>query len=154
MTEQVRVNFLNWRPDQEDSVTDGLVVADNVIHEPEGYKPAHLATAGAFSTTGGLAASTATVISLVAKPVGSQNDLFCAWVVEDGAFTNGIHVGLNGVTATTSATGWPLTAQPATGGAWAITALDVAEYKDRIHFVVRAQNATLTPLSYHGWMDF
>lgn len=152
MTE--RFSFLNWRPDLNDVGHDGLAEADNCIHEPDGYRPTHLGTAGAFATTGGLAASNNTVISVVAKPVGSQGDLFCAWVIEDGAFTNAVHVGINGVTASTSATGFPLTALGATGGAWAITALDVAEYEERIHFVVRAQNATLTPVSFHGWMDF
>lgn len=35
---EVRLNFLNWRPDQDELNTEGLQVADNVIHETEGYK--------------------------------------------------------------------------------------------------------------------
>ncbi len=53
---QLRLNFLNWRPDQDEFNTDGLQVADNVIHETEGYKPLHLQSGGAFSRQGALQA--------------------------------------------------------------------------------------------------
>jgi len=151
----VRVNFLNWRPDAEDVGNDGLTKADNVIHDVEGYRPAHLASSGAFSTTGGLAASSATVLSVVAKPVGSQGDLFCAWVADATVPT--LHVGINGVTATTSATGYPLAMATAATDA-EIYAFDVCEYGGSIVFTVEAQatDASATALSYAftGYMSF
>ena len=153
MTQELRVNFLNWRPDQEDVNTDGLTVADNVIHEPEGYKSVHLQTSGGFATTGGLAASSATILSCVAKPVGSQGDLFCAWVAASPANFNTIHVGVNGVTSGSATTAFPPNSA-ATTRAFAITALDVVEFNDRIHFLVRADPDSGIALSFHGYMDF
>ena len=154
MTE-ARINFINWHPDLEDTENKGLTVAENVVHEPEGYKPIHLASAGAFSTTGGLGASNATVTSLIAKPVGAANDLFCAWMAN-----NTLHVGINGVTATTSATGYPLSfATAGAGGGAQITAFDVSEYAGKISFVVEAaQNESIPSTSgtirHSGVMDF
>jgi hypothetical protein len=145
---EVRLNFLNWRPDQEDAAHDGLNVAQNVIHEPEGYKPVHLGSAGSFATTGSLAASTGTILSIVAKPVGSLDDLFCAWVSSNG----NLNVGINGVTATTSSTGYPPAFSSPAGGA--VTAFDVCELNQRIFFVARGDNAAGSVISVSGWMDF
>ena len=64
---QVRFDFLNLAPDMEDTENQGLTVAQNVVHDTEGYKPVHLGSAGSFATTGGLAASNATVTSIIAK---------------------------------------------------------------------------------------
>lgn len=150
---QVRVNFLNFNPDLEDENNQGLTVADNVVHEPEGYKPIHLATAGSFATTGGLAASNATVLSLVARPVGPGSDLFCAWVA------NGqLHVGLNGVTSTSVTTGYPLSFSTV-GASAAITAFDVCESYGKIFFTVSASQQEAVPsttpsLSHIGYMDY
>ena len=153
---QVRINFLNWRPDSEDFANDGLTTADNLIHETEGYKPVHLATAGAFATTGGLAASNATVLSLVAKPVGSNGDLFCAWLADATLVT--LHVGVNGTTATTAATGYPLQFATAVSSP-EIYAFDVCEYGGKIVFTVEAQAETSTPattvsLAFAGYMTY
>lgn len=132
-----RIAFIDWRPDLEDFGRDGLVVAENVVHEPEGFKPLHLATTTSFATTGGLAASNATVLSIVAQPIGPQDDLLCAWL----ANVNGeptLYVGVNGVTAATTATGHPLsfrtgTTQPE------IQCFDVTEIDGKIVFTVLAQ---------------
>ena len=148
---EFRFNFLNWRPDLEDTEHDGLSVAQNVIHEPEGYKPVGLASAGAFSTT---ISATSTVLSLVAKPVGSEGDLLCAWITANG----NLNIGLNGVTAGSTTTGYPLafaTAPSNTG----IVAFDVCEYAGKIFFVVEAANNTVTPsttvtLRHIGYMDY
>ena len=156
---EVRLNFLNFAPDLEDEANPGLTVAQNVIHEPEGYKPLHLASAGSFATTGGLAASTATVTSLVAKPVGSGGDLFCAWIA-----SNTLHVGINGVTAASLSsagggqTGYPLSFATQ-GSSQSITAFDVTEYAGKIFFVAEAQQGQSTPttttsLSHIGHMDY
>lgn len=151
----IRVNFLNWRPDSEDVGNEGLSVADNVVHDTEGWKPIHLASTTSFATTGGLAASTATILSLVAKPVGAQGDLFCAWISDQTAYT--LHVGINGVTAATSATGFPLTFTSVSTG-HEIYAFDVCEYAGKIVWTVEAQaeDASSTTLSaaFAGHMDY
>ena len=59
---ELRLSFVDWQPDLEDEVNQGLTVADNVLHGIDGYKPSHLGSAGSFATTGGLAASNATVV--------------------------------------------------------------------------------------------
>lgn len=146
---EVRLNYLNWNPDIEAEGNQGLTVADNVLHEPEGYKALHLASAGTFTTTGSLSS----VSSLIAKPVGAGNDLFCAWI--SGASLN---VGLNGVTATSSTTGYPLSFGTA-GAVNAITVFDVCESYGKIYFVVEASHQTISPntvnsLSFQGYMDY
>ena len=147
------VKFLNWRPDLEDTEHDGLSVCQNVVHEPEGWKALHLLSAGAFATTGNLAASVATVQSIIAKPVGPSNDLFCAWVAGGN-----LNVGLNGVTATTSTTGYPLSFGTV-GSSAAITAFDLCESYGKIYFVVEAAMSTTAPtslltLAFQGYMDY
>lgn len=136
---RTRVKFLNWNPDSEDEDNQGLTVADNVLHESEGYKPLHMASAGTFQTTGGLASSNATVLSAIAKPVGSADDLLVAWLA------NGqLHVGLNGVTAASDTTGYPLSfATTTTSGE--ITAFDVCEAYDKIFFVVQGEQVGTAP---------
>ena len=135
----MRINFLNWNPDLEDENNQGLTVADNVVHEPEGYKPIHLGSAGTFATTGGLAASNATVLSVVAKPVGSADDLLVAWLA------NGqLHVGLNGVTAASDTTGYPLSFATTTVSG-EITAFDVCEAYDKIFFIVQGEQVGTSP---------
>lgn len=149
----MKVKFLDWRPDIEDVGNGGLTQADNVVHDVEGYRPIHLASAGAFSTD--VAASNATVLSIVAKPVGSQGDLFCAWVAQDTVPE--LHVGLNGATAPTTATGYPLAMATAATDA-EIYAFDVCEYGGYIVFTVEAQatDASATALSYAfaGYVSF
>ena len=149
----MKVTFLNWRPDRDDVGNDGLTKAENVVHDVEGYRPIHLASSGSFATA--VAASDATVLSIVAKPVGSQGDLFCAWVADQTTPT--LHVGLNGVTATTSATGYPLAMATAATDA-EIYAFDVCEYGGNIVWTVEAQatDAAATALSYAfcGYMSF
>lgn len=159
---QSRIAFLNWRPDAEDFGNEGLVTADNLVHESEGYKPVHLGSGGSFATTGGLGAATnATVLSLVAKPVGSQGDQLCAWLAD--MTTPTLHVGVNGVTATTTATGYPLAFSTAyvnsTATPIAIYAFDVCEYAGKTFFTVEARMGTSTPvttqsIAFAGYMDF
>jgi hypothetical protein len=139
-------------PDAEDTATDGLTVANNVVHEPEGYKQIHLGSAGSFSTTGGLGASVYTVEACAARPVGSGSDLFCAWIANST-----LHVGLNGVTATTAATGYPLTFPSHISAA--ITAFDVCESYGKIFFIARgsvqaASPSAVTSREMTAYMDY
>lgn len=145
---KLKTSFLNWRPDADDHGNDGLTVADNLVHDSEGYKPVYLGSAGSFSTTGGLN----TVTSIVARPVGPQDDLLCAWLSG-----NTLYVGLNGVTATTGTTGYPLSFSTAVS-AGNITHFDACELEDRVFFVVRAEGNTISPntgvsLGFSGYMD-
>lgn len=142
----MRISFLNWRPDADDFGNDGLTVADNVVHDSEGWKLVRLRSANAFSTT--IAAS---VTSVIAKPVGSQNDRLVAWVEN---FQN-IHIGVNGVTGTSPTTGYPISFS--TTGSVAITAFDVAEIEGNAYFTVRVEQSQLSPssetvISFSGYL--
>ena len=134
MTEQVRINFLNWAPDKEDLGNEGLTVASNVVHDTDGYKPIYLASAGVFSTTGALAS----VSSIVTKPAGAQMTPFSAWLSADT-----IGVGFNGTSAVQA--GATTTAFATTGTAQEITAFDVAELNGQMVFVVEAQQVEGSP---------
>ena len=152
MTE-FRFDFQNLAPDLEDTQNQGLTIAQNVIHETEGYKPTHLGSAGSFVTTGGLGASNATVTSVIAKPVGSRSDLFCAWIANDT-----LHVGLDGVTSTSVTGGFPVSFST-TGTSQEVVAFDVAELADKIFFTVQVQQsqaipATAATLTTTGHMDY
>jgi len=153
-----RLKFLNWRPDLEDTENDGLTVAQNVIHDVEGWKPVHLGSAGSFVTTGSLAASVANVTAIITKSVGVGNDTFSAWIAN-----NQLNVGVNGVTspALTSAggslTGYPLSFS--TTGAPQITAFDVCEYAGKIFFVAEAAQlegapTTTVSIRFMGHLDY
>lgn len=150
---EFRFNFQDLAPDLEDTKNPGLTIAQNVVHETEGYKAVHLGSAGSFSTTGALGASNATVTALIAKPVGAQSDLFCAWLANDT-----LHVGINGITSPTSATGHPLSFGTA-GPTQEITVFDVTEFADKIFFVVSAQQDEVVPsntstLTTSGFVDY
>lgn len=134
--QQTRVNFLNFNPDLEAENNQGLTVANNVIHEPEGYKPIHLATAGSFSQSGGMAS----VTSVVSKPIGSAGDVFSAWISQNG----NICVGVNGHTATTSSTGYPLSFSTVSAAS-VISFMGVCEHADNVYFTVEAYNTRVLP---------
>lgn len=150
---ELRFNFLNFNPDTEDTQNQGLTVAQNVVHDTEGYKAVHLGSAGSFATTGGLGASVATVTSVIAKPVGSGSDLFCAWIANDT-----LHLGLNGVTSASVTTGFPVSFAT-TGSSQEIVAFDVTEFAGKIFFVAQAQQTQTTPSAVAtvlstGFMDY
>jgi hypothetical protein len=74
MTQQVRTNFLNWRPDREALGNDGLTVAENVIHDSDGYKPLHKQSAGAFATTSAFTATFGLAVkSVYLKPLSKSD---------------------------------------------------------------------------------
>lgn len=159
-----RKDFLNWQPDAEDFGNQGLVTADNVVHEPEGYKKVAFASAGGFSEVGSILASGgATALSVQVRPVGTQGDVLAAWIAN--TTTPSLHVGINGTTATTSATGYPLAFSTAYAGgavnAIGITAFDVTEYAGKIYWTVEANfktdvaSSTVTNVkAFAGYMDF
>lgn len=123
-----RIIFRDFQPDKADLPNEGLEVCSNVVHEPEGYKPVYLESAGAFATTGSLTA----VDSIVVKTVGPSFDKFHAWLESDQ-----IRVGINGVEITSSGS---TTVSFATSGSnQAICFFDVAEFGGEILFTVEAQ---------------
>ncbi|MEM8714162.1 MAG: hypothetical protein AAGE92_00050 [Cyanobacteria bacterium P01_G01_bin.4] len=134
---QMRVNFLNWRPDIDDFPNGGLLRAENCVHEPEGYKPIYLQDS--VSQTGNLSS----VASIAVKPVGAQGDLLCAWVTNDS-----LYVGINGETASPTGTASP----PAftdfgsiVSGTGIITAFDVCELAGLAFFTVEALGTSIVP---------
>ena len=158
---QIRINFLNYNPDIEDTENKGLTVAQNVIHESEGYKEVHLATSTSFATTGGLAASTATILSCVAKPVGAGDDLLVAWISDgtSGAGNPEMQIGLNGVTATALSTGYPLSFSTTGASSTFVTRFDCCEYAGKIIFVAEGEQeinggAADEARSYFGYFDY
>jgi CO/xanthine dehydrogenase Mo-binding subunit len=136
-----RVAFLNWRPDAEDFGNEGLSVCTNAVHDSEGWKPTYIQTAGAFATTGGLQS----VTSLVAKPIGPGTDTIAAWISN-----NTLNIGINGVTATTGTTGYPVSFATA-GTNQAITFFDAAEMEgpstglSMVFFTAEMQQNESTP---------
>lgn len=161
MTEEVRLNFLNWQPDKEEFGTEGLTEAQNVVHDTEGYKPVYLATDGAYS-----AGFSATITSAMSRNIGPINDLLDVWLYDDVLL-----VGLSKYTAsaytfsTKTSAGGTTTAFATTGSAQEIAYFDTAELHDTLAFVVEAQQtqtgsdstinlsaiATDTNSFYTGW---
>lgn len=123
-----RIAFLNFQPDKSDLPNEGLEDCDNVVHEPEGYKPVYLESSGAFSTTGSLN----DVTSIVVKTVGPSFDKFHAWLDSDQ-----IKVGINGTEITS--TGSTTVSFATSGSNQAICFFDVAELAGEIAFTVEAQ---------------
>jgi hypothetical protein len=79
MKQQLRVNFLNWRPDQDAFGNDGLIVADDCLHDSEGYKELRYQSAGAFTTTTSMGVH---VIDMVARPLLNANKLALAVITD------------------------------------------------------------------------
>ena len=83
----LRLNFLNWRPDQDEWGFDGLIKANNVIHDTEGYKSVKMKTAGAFATGNFYSATPMTSIrSMQVRAVGKNFNKIAA-IAEDRATT-------------------------------------------------------------------
>ena len=90
---KVRLDFLNWRPD-EDDFENPLIEAKNVLHQSEGWVPYKRPTAGAISAH----SQFATVPSMVVKPVGTDSQYAVAWLhngtVAGDAYTIDLSIGL------------------------------------------------------------
>jgi len=138
---QVRFDFLNLAPDKEDTENTGLTIADNVVHDTEGYKPIHLGTAVSVVQTGNLG-DVITTTAVVTKSIGVGTDTFSAWI-------DAIDLRLHGFPLSFSRTGTSQT----------ITAFDVTESNGKIFFVVEAQQSLTGPLTtvslrQIGYLDF
>lgn len=151
---QVRFDFLNLAPDKEDTENTGLTIADNVVHDTEGYKPIHLGTAVSVVQTGNLG-DVITTTAVVTKSIGVGTDTFSAWI---DAIDLRLHVGINGITSPSLSSGFPLSFSR-TGTSQTITAFDVTESNGKIFFVVEAQQSLTGPLTtvslrHIGYLDF
>jgi len=149
---QVRFDFLNLAPDMEDTENQGLTIAQNVVHDTEGYKPIHLGSAGSFQTTGALGGN---VVAIVTKSVGAGDDTFSAWFDINSLQLN---VGVNGITSPPVA-GTFAPSFSETGTSQAITAFDVCESNGKIFFVVEVSQSLTSPdttvsLREMGYLDF
>lgn len=137
MTQQVRLNFLNWNPDSEALGNEGLVLAENVYHDTEGYKEIRVPTSGAFSTTGSL---TATVLAVQARRVGGAGQTWCCWIKTSPTAGSQMHFGFDGATAshtvTTGATAFSTLVSSAS-----ILSFDTTEFDGGIFFCARAEGA-------------
>ena len=146
---QVKYNFLNWNPDQEDYLNEGLITADNVVHAEEGWLDYLTPTAGSFST------STAfnTTPSIVIRSVGTNDQRVAAWLhnatAAGAGYTVDLSVGLlsggyttvgtyTTVTSATTSTQYTLNR---------ISGFDVCELGDKIFFAANAECTSATVLS-------
>lgn len=85
---QVRVNFINWQPDNDDFGTQGLTECDNVIHDTEGYKP--IRKDATFATLNFLTDTPlASVRSMQVRGIGANRNKIAA-LVQDKATTAAI----------------------------------------------------------------
>lgn len=154
---QVKFNFLNWRPDAEDDGHDGLVTADNVYHQPEGFKAFQSPTAGAFATN----TSLGTCPSVVFRPVGTRGQYVGAWLhnataagvgytidMSVGLFSRGAESQMLTLIGTYTTYSTSTITNQYTGNN--ISALEVTEYKDYIFFTAEAQLPAATVLNPGG----
>lgn len=140
---QLRINFLNWRPDQ-DEFQNELTTADNVVHDTEGYKQVHLKSAGAFNT---IVPASWSVTSVVAQQAVQKGTAFTAFVGEaiPGGPTNTLNFGVFYTTTDTMYrslwvdTGYPTANAFATGGTnQAVVAFDHCYLGDQVFMVAVA----------------
>lgn len=130
--ENVKLNFLNWRPDAEDYENDGLITADNFLHDKEGYKQLLQQTSAAFSTTSPLNAGLNTISSIKAKTFGNNNQVALADIYAPDTTTAALRIGVHGNNAFTTTT---LATLASVGGA-RITSFSIGELNQS--FVISA----------------
>ena len=105
MSDFVKIDFLNWMPDQVDWEYDGLIQTNNVYHSDEGWRGVRKQTVTGFATTQPFSnVALTTLNSIRIKNYGANNDNIAAVLwrpddVADGAITIGI---LNGDSFTTA----------------------------------------------------
>ena len=91
----VKFDFLNWRPDAEDLRNQGLITADNLLHDTEGYKEVSMPTAGAINAT-------ETALDAMVRPIGTAGELVYARVIDASSTTASLSIGpINGAAFTT-----------------------------------------------------
>jgi len=139
---QAKFDFLNWRPDAEDLRNPGLITADNVIHDTEGYKEYKTPTSGAFASNSSLG----TCGSVVFRPVGTNGQYVGAWLADathlgslkyTANFKLGLFNSSYSLTSTyTSMASATLRSQYTLNS---VTSFEVCEYGDLIFMAAEAQ---------------
>jgi len=138
---QVRLNFLNWRPDAEDFGNDGLTIATNVLHDTEGY----IETRGTNTATT-VAQSTGEAKWLDVVPLGYDSGAYVA--ATHWSTLNSVQIGTFGT--------WSEYADTAGAGqtAGALQSFSAVEFEDKIvacakyHFASSAPVGTTTASGY------
>jgi hypothetical protein len=106
---ELRYQFLNWRPDLEDTQHDGLSVADNVFHDVEGYKQVSFVTDAAVSTMVS-SSNEATLRAFQVRQIGnlmdvSNNNKVISYIREEGSGSDLVVDFLNTTTAASTTMG-------------------------------------------------
>ena len=146
---QVKINFLNWRPDDEDLGNDGLITADNVYHDTEGYKQYKTPTTGAFSTNAGLG----TCASVVFRTVGTSNQRIGCFLHNATAagvgYTIDMSIGLFAENYSLSGLYTTISSSTLTNKHTlnSVSAFEGFEYADLIFITAEAQCATATVIN-------
>lgn len=140
---QVRLNFLGWQPDQDEYSPEGLIRANNVLHDTEGYKPLKMHTAGAFSASVWYTGATlASVRSMQIRAVGAGNNRVAA-IVSDSATTAAIADLSIGVEGEAAAFTTVATATLASAGGVRCKAFSVGELESGVFLICAAFDASL-----------
>jgi len=145
----MRFNFLNWRPDADDMGNDGLITADNVIHDTEGYVQYKTPTSGAFVTNTAIG----TCPSIVVRSVGTNNQRIAAYLhnatAAGAGYTVDFSIGLfsSGYTTIGNYTTFTSSTLSTQYTLNSVSAFEVAEYADKIYITAEAQCATITVLN-------
>jgi hypothetical protein len=135
----VKFDFLNWQPDREVYDNAGLTVADNLIHDADGYKDVEQQTAGAFSTTSPLNAGFIEIRDVRLRPFGLSGDLCVADIYADTTTTAALRIGVHGANAFTQAS----MATLASVGAARIISFSTAEFGQEVVIAAQAEASLL-----------
>lgn len=138
----VRVNFTNWQPDKDDFGTEGLTVADNVIHDTEGYKP--IRKESSFATLNFLTDTPlASVRSMQVRGIGANRNKIGAFVQDKATTATMAEMSLaaqdDGAAFTTISTSTLTSA-----GACKVKSFSVAELENGVFVACATFDASLT----------
>ena len=136
---QLKVNFLNWRPDQDEYQLEGLTKAQNVVHDTEGYKPVYLQTTSSFNTA---IPANVSCVSVVARQGVWAPTAFTAYIEEADQTTPTLRFGYFDSTTfgmyegLWDTTGYPTANAFATaGGDQEVIAFDHCNMNDKVFLV-------------------
>ena len=148
MRNRVKLDFLNWRPDQ-DELENPLHVCRDILHRPEGWVPFKAPSTGAQSTN----TSIGTIASMSIKPIGT-NDQYAICYIHDctqvgAGYMFDMSVGM--LNSSYSLTGiWTTVSSGTVSTQYTlnrVNAFDVCELGGNIFFVARGSGTSNTALS-------
>lgn len=161
-----RLQFLNWRPDLEDVGNAGLSVADNVYHQPEGYKELNAYTDAATGTvtSGGTLLSAYAVQSVQLTNDDTSTQPAGQYLTATLTFATATAGSLARLRLIESNSGSDLSTtltQSATltgfGTQMAITSFSTFQYDDKIFVVAQAEvevGAVATAINATGYITY